>query len=473
MNGKKWLIASISLLVILLLGLGLWWGLNRYYHPLTLIHSVDRQNMIGYMEWRKQDQTALFGNDTLPLPPLLTKLGCPISTCSFWGEANAVVLRKINDELIWELYIAYPNKTVLQANWDNLTHGDNELLVDQQRYRLTWQDEVAIISPRNAQQLANQTTPASDMPWTKDGSWSVWGHFLAVGFCDRDCLWSNWQNAGSTFPLLTDFVADTISYSTFTIRTDKDGPVIKYKLNYTASYHASNSDKKNISTVIVPQGSQLLFRGQSLNTVIIDVLHDTQNQGLWKTIVDFGSQTSTGLALEALSKIAADYPYTITLDKKWQNTVIQLDMPASAWPVLQATITAQAQSVIPVLFPRKEAMVLPDSSIGYEWVKNTNLSYTWSPINNAQTELTVRNNKDNSVIVKLYATVSGQQVSLSMQPIKPTANQTCTLVQPYQEFNAWQYDNIHWLWSGITDRSISSEQGTIGWTKSIPGCVQN
>ncbi len=471
MSGKKWLIASSSLLIVLLLGLGLWWVLDRYYHPLTLIHSVDRQNMIGYMEWRKQDQTELFGNDAVPLPPLLKQLGCPVSTCSFWGEANAVVLRKINDELIWELYIAYPNKTVLQANWDSLTHGDNELLVEQQRYRLTWQDNIAIISPRSAQQLASKTTTASDMPWTQDRSWSVWGHFLAVGFCDRDCLWSNWQNIGSSFPLLTDFVADTISYSTFTIRSESDGPVIKYKLNYTASYHASNSDKQNITNLLVPQDAQLLFSGKSLNTVITDVLHDTQNQGLWKTIVDFGSQTSTGLALETLSKIALDYPYTITLDKKWQNTVVQLDMPAAAWPSLQDTIITQAKLVIPVLFPRKEAMVLPDSSIGYEWVKNTNVNYIWSPIENSQTQLTIRNSKDNSIIVRLYAVVSAEHVSLSMQPLKQTGSQSCKLSQPYQEFNAWQYDSSHWLWAGITDRSVSSEQGTIGWTKSIPGCV--
>lgn len=473
MNGKKWLIASISLLVILLLGLGLWWVFDRYYHPLTLIQSVDRQNMIGYMEWRKQDQVELFGSDPFPLPPILKQLGCPISTCSFWGKTNAVVLRKINDELIWELYIASPNKIVLQANWDSLTHGDNELLVDQQRYRLNWQDDIAIISPRSAQQIANKTTPASDMPWTQDRSWSVWGHFLAVGFCDRDCLWGNWQNIGTSFPLLNDFVADTVSYSTFTIRTDTNGPVLKYKLNYTASYHASNSDKKNISTISVPQRAQLLFRGQNLSTVITDVLHDNQNQGLWKTIVDFGSQTSTGLALEALSKIAIDYPYTITLDKKWQNTVVQLDMPASTWPALQANIVSQAQSVIPILFPRKEAMVLPDSSIGYEWVKNTNISYTWSPVENGQTELTVSNKKDGSIIVKLYALIADEHVTLSMQPIKSATNQTCTFPQPYQEFNAWQYDDNHWLWSGITTRSISNEQGTIGWTKSIPGCVQN
>lgn len=471
MIGKKWVIASISALGVLLLMGGVWWVLASFYHPLTLIHVVDRQNVIGYVEWRGKDQAQLLTGDGIPLPELLRKLDCSTVACPFNGKDNALVLRKTNTEPVWEYYVSQPNKTIVQANWESLTHGQNELIVNQERYRLYWNEDIAIFSPRN--NVSTAVTFVDQMPWTMDKSWSAWGRFLAVGYCDRECLWSNWQNIGSEFPLLTDFVADTVDYTTFVVKDSATGPQFNYQLNYTASYHASNSEKEPIKTVQIPTNATLVFTGKNLSTTISDILHDTQNKGLWKTIVDFGSQSPTGLLLEAISKANITYPYTIAVGNNWQNTSIQLSMSETEWANLQTTIIEQAKLVVPTLFPRKETLVLPDSSFGYEWVKNNNLKYTWSPVSLNKVELTVSDNRNGAVVAKLYAVYSGSEVTLSMSPLASQEHQTCIFDHDYQEFNAWKVDNQYWLWSGITKRSLSHEQGIIGWQKSIPNCVQN
>ncbi len=471
MNGRKWLLASISALGLLLLVAGIWWALAYYYHPLTLIHVIDRQNVIGYVEWRKQDQAELFAGDGVPLPQLLQKLNCTNFECPYSGETNALVLRKINSEPLWEYYVASPNKTILQANWESLTNGQKELIVDQDRYRLYWNNDIAIFSPRNNATTA--ITFVDQMPWTVDKSWSVWGRFLAVGYCDSECLWYNWQNVGEEFPLLTDFVADTIEYGTFVVKSSPTGPQFNYQLNYTASYHPSNSQKQAIKSVHIPTSAQLIFSGENLSATITDILHDTQNKGLWKTIVDFGSETPTGMLLEGISKITSTYPYTVIVDKNWQSTSIQLTISESEWVLMQGTIVDQAKLVIPTFFPRKEALVLPDSSVGYEWVKNNNLQYIWKGTPQNKSELTISDTRNGSVVAKIYASYANNVVTLAMQPINTLATQTCTFGQPYQEFSAWNQDNQIWLWSGVTQRSLGNERGVIGWQKSIPNCVQN
>ncbi len=471
MNGKKWILASISSLGLLLLVGGVWWGLSYYYHPLTLIHVVDRQNVIGYVEWRKQDQSQLLAGDGVPLPQLLHELHCTSLECPYSGESNALVLRKINNEPLWEYYVANPNRTILQANWESLTKGKNELTVDQERYRLYWNNDIAIFSPRT--NATSALTFVAQMPWTSDKSWSVWGRFLAAGYCDSECLWYNWQKVGDQFPLLTDFVADTVDYGTFVIKSSPSGPKFNYQLNYTASYHPSNSTKQVIKSVHIPLSAQLIFSGESLSATITDLLHDTQNKGLWKTIVDFGSETPTGMLLEAISKITSMYPYTVIIDKNWQSTTVQLSITESEWSVMQNNMVDQAKLIIPTLFPRKEALVLPDSSVGYEWVKNNNLQYIWSGTPQNKSELTISDMRNGSIVAKLYASFANDVVTLAMQPINSSATQTCTFEQPYQEFSAWHQDNQTWLWSGVTQRSLGSERGVIGWQKSIPNCVQN
>lgn len=471
MIGKKWIIASISSLGALLLVGGVWWLVTAFYHPLTLIHVVDRQNVIGYVEWRNQDQAQLLGGDGVPLPDLMHQLNCTTVTCPFSGKNNALVLRKVNAEPVWEYYISQPNKTIVQANWESLTNGQNELVVNQERYRLYWNDDLAIFSPRNNPTTA--ITVVNQMPWTTDKSWSVWGRFLAVGYCDRECLWTNWQNIGSEFPLLTDFVADTVDYSTFVVKDLGNGPQFHYQLNYTASYHASNSEKDSIDSVEIPTNATLVFSGKSLSTTISDILHDTQNKGLWKTIVDFGAQAPTGLLLEAINKVAIAAPYTIVVGKDWQNTTLQLSLSESEWTRVQTSIIEQAKLVVPTLFPRKETLVLPDSSVGYEWVKNNNLNYLWTPITNGKSDLVISDNRNVSVVAKVYTVYADDKVTLSMSPITTTELKTCSFEHDYQEFNAWHPANQYWLWSGITKRSLSFEQGVIGWQKSIPHCVQN
>lgn len=471
MIGKKWIIASIGSLGVLLLVGGVWWLIATFYHPLTLIHVIDRQNVIGYIEWRNQDQAQLLEGDSVPLPDLMHKLNCTTTTCPFSGKNNALVLRKVNSEPVWEYYISQPNKTIVQANWESLTQGQNELLVNQDRYRLYWNDDLAILSPRNNPTTA--ITVVDQMPWTTDKSWSAWGSFLAVGYCDRECLWSNWQSVGPEFPLLTDFITDTIDYSTFVIKSSITGPQFSYQLNYTASYHASNSEKDNITSVEIPTGATLVFSGKNLSTTISDILHDTQNKGLWKTIIDFGSQTPTGLLLETISKVITPTSYTIAVGNNWQNTTIQLSLSEPEWVKMQATIIEQAKLVVPTLFPRKEILVLPDSSSGYEWVKNNSLNYLWTPATMGKSELVISDSRNGAVVVKVYTLYNDDKVTLSMSPITATKLQTCSFNRDYQEFSAWHTSHQYWLWSGITKRSLSSEQGIIGWQKSIPGCVQN
>lgn len=477
MNQKQWIFAAISTLLILLISGGIWWGLRTFYHPLTLIHHIDRQNVIGYLEWRKQDQEALFGDGNFSFPPALSKLNCELATCSFWGEHNALVMRKQDDDTFWEVYIDHPNHTILEASWASLTDAKNELLIGETRYHLIWQNEIAIFSPRSTIAAAENI---DTMPWVNDGSWSIWGNFLAAGFCDQDCLWRNWQQMGSSFPLLADFVYDTITYSTFTIHNSPDGPQAQYQLNFSSTYHAAMGNKnKGQTSISFPIDAQLVFSGVDLGSMLHDLLHDNQNKGLWKTIVDFGAQTTVGTALEGISQVVSNYPYSVIVNKKWQNTQVKLVITEEAdWEKIKDTINTQAQVVLPVLFPRKDVLTLPDGSKGFEWTKNNDLSLEWrnidSTTNSAQCSLTIRNKRDNSTVLTLYVSIVDKHfVTLALQPIMSQPSVTCELPQAAQEFNAWHYDSNHWLWESISKQSLNNVQGTIGWTKSIPHCVQN
>ncbi len=471
MNGKKWIIASIIVLGALLLGGVSYFLLVTFYHPLTLIHSVDRTNVIGYFEWRKQDEEQLFKSTNVPLPEILATLGCKQTDCSYSGNNSALVLRNDNDGAIWELYIDHPNNS-FQANWDLQTHGKNELLIDQSRYHLIRETDLAIITPRSENEVDHKSMPIDSMPWIKDGSWSTWSQNLGVGYCNEDCLWTLWGNIGNSFPLMADFLKDTISYSTFTIKNSDTGPTLNYFLNYSASYHGSTVNT-SLSSFTILQEAKTFFSGQNLSQLIKDLFSDGQNQGLWQTTIDFGSQNATGKSLQALQSVVGEYPYTISLGDKWQNTVVQLHAQDNEWSHIKDTITNQAHSSIPMLFPSKQSLVMPDGSIGYEWVKNTAVNYIWSEQTSDQSLFTISDKRSGNNIIQIFANHKNNLVTLSLQPINSSSS-ICQAPNESKEFSGWYFDKQgQWLWEYVTKQSIGSVQGIIGWSSTIPNCVQN
>lgn len=468
-----WLKLSLVALTFILLIGGILWIKQMFYHPLELVHIVDRTNIVGYIEWPKAQTTTIISqllakDSSGTLTNLARSLNCKLSECGWWGSANALVFRQENNRTLTEFYLYQPDFELLRADWEVLTSGKQELVLGDMRYRLQLHETWAVVSPRT--QLP--TTPiVADLPWTTSALASAWNHNAATGYCTVHCVTFLTEKLGIDFTFFHAFINDTIDYVTFAVQSDTDNLTIDYEQHFLSSFQAPITSSTQSVRVNMAANEWLWANGDHLASKVNGILAEGQNRGLWKTIADNAATTSWGIALTEFSTALGDVPYEIHLAKPLTQSTLVITMTDNEWQNFKQRLTTSATKVLPLLFPQKIALPIPDGTTGYELIKNANLSYQWTTKDSIDSFIVTEGNKQ---LLTIYFTHQDQKIVISMfaYPTISSTSAICFTTPNTIETTAW-YNGTNLYVMALREISWDKTKGTLVISDTLPTCTQD
>ncbi|MBI4835989.1 MAG: hypothetical protein HY817_01900 [Candidatus Abawacabacteria bacterium] len=450
----------LAILVAIVLCLSIAAFLYHLYRPLVLANKISNQDIVGYFEWEGQADTSF------PLPSSLkalkSKLDCALLNCPFWGETNALVLRKKTDKIVAELYLYRPDKEALLNTWQDLSGGSEQVVVSDTSYQLKWFDTIAVISPHPTVTVAKLNT-VQEMPWLKEAGVSSWSRRWGISFCSLECL--NWWGQGIgekyKFDLLPAYLQGTVRYLVLTLYPTKPFHA-EYQLFFTDQFHHPISSKRDYRKAILAGGDWAAFAGEGLASKLKMLEGESQNFGLWQTVETLWGNAPTGKAWGEIAKSIGDYPYIF----HWGGTLEQSRLTLTISPEERSDwkehFTQNIAQYAAILFPKTVNFVLPDGTRGAEYVKNTTLLTEWKKEHETDV-LTIKSRDTSKPLLKVYIAdqLDGLDISIA-SPLRLTSvTQDCFMTSsPVEELNALRLPSTI-LWSTVENSSTQAVKGSV------------
>jgi len=468
-NRKKlwyWLGSIAGLILVLVI---VYFLFKNFYHRPVLVDMIDNVDVVGYLEWEGDKSGDIYNrlmsfDDGLAIPAISaweSKLHCSLVSCDFWGKNNALVLRKDDAGIFPEFYFYQANKTALLNAWQELTKGEETLTMFDQNYRINVRDDLIIITFRSISDapvvLGSQSI--SKMPWIMSKPIPIRGNFIGFGFCQTDCInHLSTQFASklhTTFPLISAFLGDTIRYVDFLIIPEKNRLKLNYQLYFASTYVSPVlGDTKTVSQTVY-ESDIYVFSGDKLQSKLDILASETQNRGLWKTVMSLGQNAMIGKSWMELLELVRDLPYELHIREPFTKSVFILHV--SDFSDFKEELQSTLIDTIPILFPQKNILNLPDGTVGMELIKNNNVTVDWSSNTHNESFVVTIRDGDKSLF-SINGQREGNAIRMSLTELTQEIQKYCLSSGSSEELQSIQLSNptLPLIWWNV--KSISSEE---------------
>ncbi len=475
-----WLGAGIVLFVVLAVAHFLF---RNFYHRPVLVDMVDNVDVVGYLEWEGDKSGDIYNrfisfDEGLAIPTISaweSRLHCSLASCAFWGKNNAVVLRKGDSGIFPEFYFYQANKTELLNTWQELTKGAETLNMFDQTYHLVVLDDLIVITFRSMSNapvvLGSQSV--SKMPWIVNKPIPAWGRYIGFGFCQTECIDHLSKQLGGklhdNFPLFSIFLHDTISYLEFLVIPENSQLKFDYQLHFSPTYVSPviSDATRDVSSRIFATDTYVLS-GDKLQSKLDVLGSEGQNTGLWKTVMSLGRNELMGESWLRILQQVNDDPYELHIRTPANKSVLILDEVAD-FTRFKTGLTSTLTDTMPILFPQKQILDLPDGTAGMELVKNKNITVNWLSDNNDE-DFVIEVSDNAKALFSVYGQKQNQKVTLSLSPLTNESEKYCLSSGNTEELQSIQFPNpsLPLIWWNV--RSVSSQEvaGEVVFDRSPP-----
>jgi len=250
-------------------------------------------------------------------------------------------------------------------------------------------------------------------------------------------------------------LGDTIRYVDFLIIPEKNRLKLNYQLYFASTYVSPVlGDTKTVSQTVY-ESDIYVFSGDKLQSKLDILASETQNRGLWKTVMSLGQNAMIGKSWMELLELVRDLPYELHIREPFTKSVFILHV--SDFSDFKEELQSTLIDTIPILFPQKNILNLPDGTVGMELIKNNNVTVDWSSNTHNESFVVTIRDGDKSLF-SINGQREGNAIRMSLTELTQEIQKYCLSSGSSEELQSIQLSNptLPLIWWNV--KSISSEE---------------